>query len=249
VSGTEAALTRRFADARGDPDLVVLEGLHALKHALRFGARVAIACSPNPPAVLRLAQELAPDLSPQLAKLVQQTSRTAFAALAPVPPPTGVIAIAARPAVDPAAILAEPPRAPLVLLENPSHLGNLGAVVRTAAAAGAGAVLVSGCDPWHPAALRGSAGLHFALPVGRLEALPRTPRPLLAIDPDGEPLHPDLLADGAILAFGSERQGLSEAILARADRRVAIPMAAGVSSLNLAVAVAVALYAWRLARG
>lgn len=170
-----------------------------------------------------------------------------FAALAPVPPPTGVIAIAARPEVQAEPILATLLGAPVVLLESPSHLGNLGAVVRTAAAAGAGAVLVTGCDPWHPAALRSSAGLHFALPVARLDALPDTPRPLLAIDPEGEPLAPDLL-DGAVLAFGSERRGLGDAILARADRRIAIPMRAGVSSLNLAAAVAVVLYAWRLAQ-
>jgi len=51
-----------------------------------------------------------------------------------------------------------------------------------------------------------------------------------------------------VLAFGSERRGLSEAMLGRADRRIAIPMRAGVSSLNLAAAVAVVLYAWRLAQ-
>jgi TrmH family RNA methyltransferase len=55
-----------------------------------------------------------------------------------------------------------------------------------------------------------------------------------------------MIADGALLAFGSERRGLSEALLAAADRRLAIPMRAGVSSLNLASAVAVILYLWRL---
>jgi len=78
-----------------------------------------------------------------------------------------------------------------VLLENPSHHGNLGAAVRAAAAAGASAVLTTGrLEPWHPAALRGSAGLHYALPVVRIEALPASSRPLLALDPGGEPLHP-----------------------------------------------------------
>jgi TrmH family RNA methyltransferase len=248
LGGSETVLISRFAAARSDPGLVILEGLHALKHALRFGARIEIACAPDKAALLRLARDLAPDLGPQLAALVQETDPETFAALAPVPPPTGVVAIAARPEVDPAPILAVPLGAPVVLLENPSHLGNLGAVVRTSAAADAGAVLVTGCDPWHPAALRGSAGLHFALPVARLEALPETPRPLLAIDPEGEPLTPDLLIDGAVLAFGSERRGLSKEILERADRRIAIPMRSGVSSLNLASAVAVALYAWRLAQ-
>ena len=51
------------------------------------------------------------------------------------------------------------------------------------------------------------------------------------------------LPDDAVLAFGSERHGLGAALLARADARVGIPMRPGVSSLNLATAVAVALYA------
>lgn len=56
----------------------------------------------------------------------------------------------------------------------------------------------------------------------------------------------DLLPPGAMLAFGSERRGLCPALLARADRSLAIPMRPGVSSLNLATAVAVVLYsrAW-----
>ena len=56
--------------------------------------------------------------------------------------------------------------APSLLLEAPRHLGNLGACVRVAAAAApASPVLTTGeQDPWHPDALRGSAGLHFALP-------------------------------------------------------------------------------------
>jgi TrmH family RNA methyltransferase len=136
----------------------------------------------------------------------------------------------------------------VVLLDNPSHLGNIGAVVRVAAAAGAGAVLTMGRqDPWHPAALRGSAGLHFALPVARLEALPTTDRPLVAIHPEGDELQPGAIPDDAVLAFGTERWGLGRALLDRADRRLAIPMQPGVSSLNLATAVAVVLYAWRLA--
>jgi TrmH family RNA methyltransferase len=51
-----------------------------------------------------------------------------------------------------------------------------------------------------------------------------------------------------VLAFGSERSGLSEALLERADRRLALPMRPGISSLNLAAAVAAVLYAWRIGR-
>ena len=53
----------------------------------------------------------------------------------------------------------------------------------------------------------------------------------------------------ARLAFGLERRGLSSTVLAAADRQIALPMRPGVSSLNLASAVAVVLYAWRLTGG
>jgi TrmH family RNA methyltransferase len=51
-----------------------------------------------------------------------------------------------------------------------------------------------------------------------------------------------------VLAFGSERSGLSPGLLSAAHRSIRIPMQPGISSLNLATAVAVVLYAWRLAR-
>ena len=113
-----------------------------------------------------------------------------------------------------------------------------------AAAAEAAGVLTTGpSDPWSAAALRGSAGLHFALPVRRAAAIPDDPaRPLVAIDPAGAPLHPRALPPGATLAFGTERDGLSDEVIARATAHVSIPMRAGVSSLNLATAVAVVLY-------
>ncbi|MGH6906152.1 MAG: TrmH family RNA methyltransferase, partial [Geminicoccaceae bacterium] len=169
----QAALSERFARARGDPARVVLEGFHALKHALRFGAGIEHACAADPDAVGALATRLAPDVAPQIRALVTPVPAPVFAALAPAPVETGVIAIARRPQVDAQAVLQRPGAAPVVLLEAPAHLGNLGAVVRVAAAAGAAAVLTTGThDPWHPAALRGSAGLHFALPVARIEAVP-----------------------------------------------------------------------------
>jgi TrmH family RNA methyltransferase len=136
--------------------------------------------------------------------------------------------------------------------------------VRVAAAADAAGVLTTGPnDPWHPDALRGAAGLHFALPVvalapysriaaergqGSLDELAVGNRPLVAIDPDGEDLRPAELPPRAILAFGTERYGLSEELLARADLRLGIPMREGVSSLNLATAVAAVLFARGLSR-
>ncbi len=228
----------------------MLEGLHALKHALRFGADVTLAVTPDRAALVGLAARLAPDLASHLGARVQEVTPALFQRLAPTPPRTGVLALARRPFAPAADLLTTAASEPVVLLENPSDLGNIGAVVRVAAAAGAAALLTTGRhDPWHPTVLRGAAGLHFALPVRRIAALPATTRPLLALHPEGAPLVPASIPPGAILAFGSERGGLGADLLARADIRVAIPMQAGVSSLNLATAVAVVLYARRLARG
>lgn len=170
-----------------------------------------------------------------------------------------MISIARRPPRDVVTLLRGPRPAPIVLLERPRDLGNLGAVVRVAAAADIAGVLTTGThDPWDPSALRGSAGLHFALPVDHLDedALqglsappPHRPhdRPLIAVDPDGDQLAPAELPARAILAFGGERVGLSPGLLARADARASLPMRPGVSSLNLATSVAALLYAWKLA--
>lgn len=240
-------LVRRYRAARRDPQLAVLEGFHALKHALRFGAEVREAVATDPAELERLGAELAPDLAGALAAQTTPVSADVLAELAPQAPRTGVVAIARRPALDLSQILADRRPAPLVLLEDPRTMGNMGACVRVAAAADAAGVLTTGGnDPWHPDALRAAAGLHFALPVTAIEELPAADRPLVAIDPGGEDLRPAALPPRAILAFGTERYGLSEALLARADARLGIPMRAGVSSLNLATTVAAVLFAPRL---
>lgn len=240
MSGGFAALV---AEARRSSALAVVEGFHALKHALRFGADIVDAVADDLDAVQDLAARLAPDLCESIARRVRLLPEATLRVLLPGSGGPGVLAVARRPAVDLPTLLAVD-AAPLVFLERPTHLGNLGAVVRTAAAAGAAGVLASGLhDPWHAHAIRGSAGLHFALPVARIDVLPPSPRPLVAVHPEGEPLAPGVIPYGACLAFGTERDGLSPELLARAERRIAIPMRAGVSSLNLAATVAIVLYA------
>ena len=248
MTWADQPLIERCRHARRDDRLAVLEGLHALKHALRFDARVDQAYTPDRQALHDLAMTLAPDVASRIDALTTEVPPATFGALSPRAPETGVLAIAKRPIVDSDALMAPARTAPVVWLEEPAHLGNVGAVIRVAAAVGASAVLTSGRhDPWDPAALRGSAGLHFALPVDRLEVVPDRSGPLIAIDPDGGPLRPGDLPANAILAFGSERQGLSKACLEKADLRLALPMRPHVSSLNLATSVAAVLYAWRFA--
>ncbi len=231
------------ARARRDPGLVVLEGFHAVKHAVRFGGELLGVWTADADELAELSARLAPDiaLSPDRRRARRARrgrpagpGRGGRPAPACSPTPTG-----SSPCEGPA---------PVILLEEPRHLGNLGACVRVAAAAGAAGVITTGVqDPWHPDALRGSAGLHFALPVARSRVIRTGDRPLIALDPEGEMLRRGTVPDRAVLAFGTERDGLSDDLLARADMRLALPMSPGVSSLNLATAVSGVLFALAVA--
>ena len=237
----------RFRSARSDHTLVVLEGFHPLKHAIRFGAELLEVVAAEDGDLDKLVAEYAPDTAATIDGNARIIPDDVFAKLAPVTPPTGVIAIAKRPEASPDQILDNPDPAPVVLLENPRNLLNIGAAIRVSAAAGAAGVLTTGPqDPWNPAAVIAATGLQYAIPVAWIDSLPTNHRSLVVIDPGGEPLRQGSLPSNAVLAFGAEREGLSQELMARAAHCVSIPMAPGVSSLNLATAVSAVLYAWRL---
>ncbi|WP_461005791.1 TrmH family RNA methyltransferase [Streptomyces capparidis] len=238
-------VVRRWREA--EAGAVVLDGFHALKHALRFGAEVRVAVCVDLDAVLALAGELAADVAGAVGESVVQVPREVLRELVPRVHPTGVAALAERPPVEGnlAVLGALPRRAPVVVLDNPRNLGNVGAVVRLAAGFGVTGVVTTGdLDPWHPNAVRGGAGLHFATAVERLDAGRLPPGPLYVLDPEGEDSRSVRIPDGALLVLGSERHGVSPELRARAERLVALPMRERVSSYNLATSAAMALYHW-----
>ena len=244
------SIEERFHIARGDLSLVVVEGFHPLKHALRFGAKFVEVVSPDSLELQRLQQEYAPDIGDCLNNLVVEIEKSIFERLARVTPSTGVMSIAERPVVDLDAMLNGTDQSPVVFLEKPRNLFNIGAAVRSASAAGAAGVLNTGdLDPWKPAALTTGVGLQWSLPVAQVDDLPSTDRPMVAVDIGGESLESFDIPDRSILAFGTERQGLSRSVIESADYHVSIPMEHGVSSLNLACSVAVMLYKWKLQQG
>ncbi|MFK0141142.1 TrmH family RNA methyltransferase [Streptomyces murinus] len=231
---------------------VLLDGFHALKHALRFGAEVPVAVTTDRRAALALAEELAGDVRETLEGLLIEVPEQTYAALLARPHPTGVAALAVRPAraAHLEALARMPRTAPVVVLDNPRNLGNAGAVIRLAAGFGATGVVTTGTlDPWHPTVVRGGAGLHFATAVERLGVDELPPGPLFALDPEGEDIRGTELPDDAVLAFGSERTGLSAEVRARADHLLRLPMRPQVSSYNLATSVAMTLYHWSATAG
>ncbi|MFB7977362.1 TrmH family RNA methyltransferase [Streptomyces vinaceus] len=225
-------------------DLVLLDGFHALKHALRFGADVRMVVADDPEAVRALAAELAPDVEGEVARLVRGGRLKELVARVH---PTGVAALAVRPdRTEGRARLDRQPRtAPVVLLDNPRNLGNVGAVVRLAAGFGATGVVTRGdLDPWHPNVVRAGAGLHYATTVDRVDIDTLPAGPVYALDPEGEDIRALSLPDDAVLAFGSERHGISPELRERADHLVSLPMRPQVSSYNLATSVAMTLFHW-----
>ena len=176
-----------------------------------------------------------------------------FDRIAGYPVHRGVLALAERPAErDPADIVAG--RRLVLVVEAVNDFENLGALFRNAAAFGAGAVILDPrtADPLYRRCVRVSLGHGLQVPFARggdwpsgLAGLGRAGFTVVALSPDGdgEIGHVAAEVSGPVaLMVGSEGDGLSAGAMAAADWVARIPMAAGVDSLNVATAAAVALH-------
>jgi len=230
----ESARTRR--EAR----MTLLDGEHLLAAYLDAGGQ--------PHTLVRAASFDAGKLAHLAARCSQAKAivlpDALFAELAPVVTPSGVLAEAAW--LNPPAIDAIPL---VIVLEDIQDPGNLGAMLRTGAAAGATlAVLSKGChDPWSPKALRGGQGAQFVLPLQQGVDLVTWLNAFagksiaLALAEDSDFYTIDLRAPLALIA-GNEGAGLSEAVCGAATRSAHIPMAGRIESLNAPAALAVAVF-------
>lgn len=177
-------------------------------------------------------------------------SRTAFEKVAYREGPDGFLAVV--PVAGVALADLDLPPDPLVLVcEGIEKPGNLGAMLRTAEAAGVAAVVAADAvtDWGNPNVVRASKGTVFSVPVATattrevLEWLRDTGIRLVATTPDTVTVH--TAADyrgGVAIAVGTEKDGLTDAALGAASERVRIPMVGRVNSLNAATAAAVVVY-------
>ncbi|MFI1394421.1 TrmH family RNA methyltransferase [Streptomyces sp. NPDC020681] len=229
------------------PDTVFLDGFHALKHALRFGADVRCAITSDKEAALALAADLANDVTARIEELVVEVPADTLRELVPKVHPTRVAALVFRRnrQANLEGLAALPRSSPIVVLDNPRNLGNVGAVVRLAAGFGVTGVVTTGdMDPWHSNVVRSAAGLHFATAVERLQPADLPPGPLYVLDPEGADIRSVAIPDDALLVFGSERHGVSPELREQATKLLALPMRPQVSSYNLATSVAMTLFHW-----
>lgn len=166
-----------------------------------------------------------------------------FAELSPVETPSGVLALIERPR------LGEQAGGSMIALEAVQDPGNLGAILRSAAAAGFTRALLSpACaDAWAPKTLRAGMGAHFVIQIEeRIDLIARLTQarlPLFALSLDAtENLYQTELRGDVIFMFGNEGAGLSDELAALATTRLSIPMCGAMESLNVAAAVSVCCF-------
>ncbi len=247
---------RGLARRRGENGQVLLDGEHLVTEALQAGVRITTAAlaarvltrvaDANEASVGRLAERLKAH-----GARVLSVSESLMAAMSPVQTPSGIVAIAemSPPPLERVMDGSVPLVAVLAGVQDP---GNLGAVIRTAEAAGATGLVACtpSADPYGWKALRGAMGSTFRLPVPERVALhdallAARRRGLIiaaAVPRGGAPMHEFDFRRRLALMLGGEGPGLSDRELDHADERVTIPMQPPVESLNVAVSAAVILY-------
>lgn len=243
-------LRRLKQRAAGGSELMLLEGPKLVLEALASGIEVYEAAF-APRATEGGAGRAALQALRAAGVEARALDEALLSSLSEVETSQGLLALARRPSFD-AETLFQPAPALVLVLAAVQNPGNLGALLRTAEAAGAtGALLTSGCaDPFSWKALRGSMGSAFRLPhvcdvvlEDAVDGLSRRGLRLVATSADAPQRHDEAdLAAPCALVLGNEAAGLPQAVLARADCRVRIPMAGRVESLNVGVAAGVLLF-------
>jgi TrmH family RNA methyltransferase len=234
--------------AREKRRLFVAEGVRAVEELLRSPLTIpGVLIAPQLLDAPRGAA-LADELRARGIEL-QEVAANEFASAAETESPQGVIAIAEVPErawTD----LGESWKGVVLVLDAVQDPGNVGTILRTAAAFGAVATITlpGTVDLWNAKVVRSGMGAHFTHPAfsstwAELDAFrARTGMKLFAADAAGEPASSIPASSRVALVVGNEGAGLSTDARARADRTIALPLSPGVESLNVAVATGVLLY-------
>jgi TrmH family RNA methyltransferase len=237
---------RRLHSSKGrrEQQLFLLEGTHLLEEACAAKYPLAtVCCTPE-----WLEQHV--QVWEQIVSLADRTelvSAKVLESIATTVQPDGIIATAPRTATAPAEISTLG-----IALETIQDPGNLGAIVRTAAAANADGLLLSAdsADLDHPKVLRASAGAWFKLPIAvtpdftaEVSRYKNRGMQILATVADASLTYWEVdLRVPTLIVLGNEGSGLSPELRSLADRQIQIPLSRGVESLNVSIAGALILY-------
>jgi RNA methyltransferase, TrmH family len=252
LQSTVRDLQRR--KARGRRGLAVVEGVRLVEEALAAGLEFKGALVSPDLARTTRGQALTAELASH-AVAIEAVGSRAFGALAGTDAPQGILAIVQPRAWALADIAGGPGRGPLLVVDGVQDPGNVGTLIRTAHALGASASLLlrGTADPMNAKALRAAMGATFRHPVVQLDDGPfiawarERGVTLWAAAADGIPLARALESRGSskeltAVIVGNEGAGIRPQLNAIAAQRVAIPLAHGAESLNVAVAAGILLY-------
>lgn len=184
---------------------------------------------------------------------ILRVSEREFASAADTEHPQGVLAIAEQPELSIDSLRAVPDQARYLVLDGIQDPGNVGTLLRTAAALGVTATfaLPGTADLWNAKVVRGAMGAHFRHPALSIDPdalesfLAAHQIPLWGTAMDGASVDGLVPPSRLALAMGNEGAGLSERMRAASAASISLPMAPGVESLNVAVAAGIALFALR----
>jgi TrmH family RNA methyltransferase len=240
----------RRRKARDREGVFVVEGIRAVEELLRSplvirGLLVAPKLIDSPRGVALVEDARSKGVE------VADVDEKEFRSAAETDSPQGIVAIAETP-VRTVETLPSSGALRLLLLDAVQDPGNVGTIIRTAAALGADATIAlpGSVDVWNAKVVRSAMGAHFHHPAFHASwedvqaFLARTSTPLWAADADGAVLDgrgPERLA----LAVGNEGGGLSPVIRSAAERVISLPITTMVESLNVAVATGILLYELR----
>lgn len=173
-------------------------------------------------------------------------SDSLFREVSPVKTPTGILAVIAIPTIN---FSINKDNALIILLESIQDPGNLGSILRSAAAADvSNAYLSKDCtDVWSPKVLRAAMGAHFLLNIHERFNLEKIAElfsgKIITTTVQAEKSLYDIQLTGSVaFVFGNEGKGLSDEILRISNEQVKIPMLGGTESLNAASAAAICLF-------
>jgi TrmH family RNA methyltransferase len=242
-------LTRR--KAREKHALFVAEGVRSLEELLRSSVRVrGVLVAPQLLDAPR-GQILRDSLATSGVEVLEVSEKD-FRSAAATESPQGVLAIAEIPAFL-LNTLDLPGKCRVLVLDGVQDPGNVGTILRTAAALGAVATvaLPGTVDIWNPKVIRSSMGAQFHHPSLHATApdvfsfLERHGVELWAAEAGGEALNRGDAPDRLAIAVGNEGAGVSSEVRERSRRTVSLPIASAVESLNVAVAAGILLYELR----
>lgn len=218
---------KKYRDISG---LFIAEGIKPVTEAIKTGKEITLICG-TAVALKRL---------PEIDIPILEVTESVYKSVSDELNPEGVLAVIKMPSLTP-----KKQNGKCLLLDGLKDPGNIGTIIRTAAAAGYNDIyLLNTADPFNPKTVRASMSGIFFVNLYKVSKENFTDylSNIVVTDMDGENIFSATVPENFCLAIGSESNGISCEVESVADKKISIPMQACSESLNAGVAAGIAMY-------